>query len=462
MVSIAIVTQLGSDATARSLDFDEQKVQFNSGRIKLEGTLLVPKGSGPHPAIVIIHGAGPLTQEDYRAEAEIFAKSGIAALIYDKRTEGYSADGVGEDSRSYELLADDALAAVRALRSRTDIDLEHIGLWGHSEGGWVAPLAAVRSNDVSFLITVGASGVPPIQQTSWTLENQFRRQGIYSTPMIYSITRNGLSMLVSAGLFAEAIYNPVPPLEKLHQPLLAIWGNNDRTAPPGESFQIFQEALERGGNQHYTIQFFSQADHTLHYSVDGFTWSDEFSPGYPEAMTAWIADVVEGAKPGPHVIGQPPQQDRLSTAEVVRPAWYDSAWLHLGTMMGFTVIFFSYFGVGLIRRLRNRHMRPVIPALSWTARILASAGIIGTLGFFGYFGYIMFTHDVKPVVFGRPLPWLVLQLFSFLVCTFTVLLMVFWRRYVQTAVSERVRLGLLLVGGMLYIPWALYWGLIRL
>lgn len=463
MAFIFMIIQFTTKVYASPTDFHEQDVQFHSGNVVFDGTLLVPNGSGPHPAIVIIHGAGPSIKEDYRAEAEIFAKSGIGALIYDKRTIGYSADGVGEQSRSYALLAGDVLAAVQTLRSRADIDSTNIGLWGHSEGGWVAPLAAIQSRDVAFLITVGASGVPPIQQTSWAMENEFLHQGISSSSMIHSITRNGLRFLVSAGLFAEATYNPIPPLEQLHQPILAIWGSNDRTAPPLESSQIFQESLKRGNNQHYTIQFVPQANHMLRFSLDGFYRSDEFAPGYPEAMTLWVAEVVKGMKPGANVIGSNPQQDHFSSTEVVAPSWNDSAWLHLGVIIVLVGIFLSYFVIGLIRLFRNRNTKYVITRTHWYARIFSFVGIVSTSGFFGYFGYIMIVQDVEPVVFGRPLPWLVLQFFALLVCTFSVLLALSWRSINSTTViSERVRLRLLLVGGILFIPWAIYWKLLML
>src|SRR5690606_8962646 len=137
-----------------------------------------------------------------------FSAHGIATLMYDKRTEGYSATGIGEQSRSFSLLADDVLAAVQALRSDQIIHPNKIGLWGLSEGAWVAPLAASKSSDVAFVVAVSASGVPPIQQTAWALENLLRHQGVTSSSMLQSITQNGMRFMVSAGMFAEATYNP--------------------------------------------------------------------------------------------------------------------------------------------------------------------------------------------------------------------------------------------------------------
>src|SRR5690606_14162162 len=130
------------------------------------------------------------------------------------------------------------------------------------------------------------------QQTSWAMENEFRHQGITSKSFIHSMTRAGMHFLVSVGMFAEATYDHIPPLEQLEQPILAILGNNDRTAPPAESYEIMKGALDRGGNKQYTFQFIPNADHNLRKSLDGVTSSNEFAIGYPEAMTSWIHDVV--------------------------------------------------------------------------------------------------------------------------------------------------------------------------
>lgn len=122
-------------------------------------------------------------REKYRGEAEIFAKAGIAALIYDKRADSFSRSHAG--GRSYSLLADDVITAVGAMGSRTDIDRESIGLWGISEGAWIASLAASQPNsNAAFLITVGAVGVQPVQQQSWQLVNRLRDQGVTSDSMI--------------------------------------------------------------------------------------------------------------------------------------------------------------------------------------------------------------------------------------------------------------------------------------
>ncbi|MFG0216613.1 alpha/beta hydrolase family protein [Brevibacillus porteri] len=103
-------------------------IKFQSGTTALEGTLLIPNASGKHPAIVLVHGSNSSDREKDRQEAEMFAKAGIAAFIYDKRADGFSDSRSGE--RSYSVLAGDVLSAVTKIRTRNDIDPRAIGLWG--------------------------------------------------------------------------------------------------------------------------------------------------------------------------------------------------------------------------------------------------------------------------------------------------------------------------------------------
>src|SRR3954469_25671038 len=150
---ILAVTALAPPASAADLANDD--VTFTNGGGMLHGTVVAPPGGSKLPGLVMVDGSGEHTRNDHRTEAEAFARQGIATLIYDKRTEGYS-----QFERSYPTLADDALAAVEVLRKRPGVDPARVGVWGLSEGGWVAPLAASKSPEhVAFVVTVGANGV---------------------------------------------------------------------------------------------------------------------------------------------------------------------------------------------------------------------------------------------------------------------------------------------------------------
>ncbi|WP_248929242.1 alpha/beta hydrolase family protein [Paenibacillus hamazuiensis] len=449
-------------ANAAPPDYKEETVKFQSSGVTLEGTILLPNTQGPYPAVVLVHGSNSSDREKYRGEAEMFVKAGIAALIYDKRADGFSKSRAG--GRSYADLADDVNAAAAALAARPDIDRKFIGLWGISEGGWVASLAASRpQTDAAFLITVGAVGVKPVQQQSWQLVNRLYDQGVSSGSMIRSVALHGLQLAVSAGLFAEALYDPVPVFEKVKQPVLAIWGSNDRVEPPLESSRIIRAAFDRSGNERYTLQFFPDAGHLLRTTPDGIKQSDTFAPGYAEAMTSWVLQVVRGQAPVKSVIGSAPQQDHLSPAGVDRLAWYNTASVQLGLALVLMIGFAAYLMASAARRLRKgRAEQAAVPARR-SKLILSGAALISTLGFILYFGYLMTSgaKHLAPVAGDRTLVWIVLQLLALAAAISTVpVVRSWWLTRSTTTGAERIRGYLLPAGGILFIVWALYWQLL--
>ncbi|RSN41813.1 alpha/beta hydrolase [Amycolatopsis sp. WAC 04197] len=434
---LAAVVAVSSPLPAAAPDGE---VSFTSHGVTLRGTVVAPEGGGPAPGIVMVHGSGEHDRDDYRAEAEAFAKAGIATLIYDKRTEGYSLF-----ERDYSVLADDALAAVQALRSRPGVDPSRVGVWGLSEGGWVAPLAASKSKDVAFAVTVGANGVSPDRQQAWALETYLRRGGVTGS-MVDMVASTNMRTLAGAGAFPEAGYDPVPVLEKVRQPVLGLWGELDRLTPPGEAVRIFRETLDRSGNRQYTLKVFPQAQHGLRRTTDGFDKLDGFAPGYLELVANW----VNGTKDGPSA--DPPPVQASQSVALAPLAWYEAPWVQIGVWALALLAFAAYPVTALFRRTQS------VP-LAGPARWLASTGTLATAGFLAY--YIALSTGAAmapgPVLFGRTLPWLALQLIAVGVVAAGAVTAVSWWRG-----KERggVRVGLLLAGAALFVPWAVHWGLL--
>ena len=437
----------------------EEEVRFHSGNVTLHGTVLIPERSSPGPAIVLVHGAGLGRRDENRAEAEAFVSEGFLVLIYDKRTEGYAADPVG--GRSYSLLADDAVAAVQMLQQRDDVDPTQVGLWGLSEGGWVVPLAATRSSDIAFAITVAGGGIGPAEQSAWATEGALRQRGVTSKGSLRALADHTYRFLVSAEFFAEGMYDPVPVLEQLQQPVLAIWGSLDRIMPVAASARAMQQALERGGNQHYVLRVIPDASHSARTVADSET-AGALAPGYVEMMVAWIRDVTDADPPGPSADALP-ADERPTRPWVTDPQGFARWELQLGFFTAFHLAFGSYFVAAGARRLRRAGPRPA-PG-RWSARIIAALGLITTWGVYVFTGYIAATsgEEVAVVVAGRPAGWLTLQFLAMTILLATLWLAFSWYQgYRAIRGAERIRIAQLLVGVILFVPWAFWWQLFSL
>ncbi len=147
---------------------EAKTVLFASGGTQLAATLLLPhstlESKTQHPAVVLVHGSGPSARSNpwTAAYANALVARGIAVLHPDKRGSGES----NGDWKSATLddLADDALAAVEYLEQFAPVDSERIGVMGFSQGGHVVPIAASRSSQVAFAVSVSGSVVPMMEQ----------------------------------------------------------------------------------------------------------------------------------------------------------------------------------------------------------------------------------------------------------------------------------------------------------
>ncbi len=146
--------------------YQAEDVSFRNqtASVTLAGTLTLPSGKGPFPAVILTAGSGPVDRDETVAGHRIFlvladylTRHGIAVLRYDKR-------GVGQSTGDFpaattEDLANDALDAVAYLKNRPEINPKEIGLVGHSEGGLIAPMVVSRSSDVAFIVLMAGPGV---------------------------------------------------------------------------------------------------------------------------------------------------------------------------------------------------------------------------------------------------------------------------------------------------------------
>ncbi|QFU87181.1 S9 family peptidase [Amycolatopsis sp. YIM 10] len=424
------------------------EVSFTSASKTMHGSVVAPAPEGVRrPGMVLVHGSGEGNREELRKQAEAFAAQGVVSLIYDKDTTNYSLL-----ERDFSALADDAVAALDYLRTRPEVDPERVGLWGFSEGGWVSPLAATRTEHAAFLVVVGANGVSPAEAQSWSYRQWLRKQGVSNESVLDLASGTATRVAAEAGLFPEATFDPVPALEKLRVPVLAIWGAQDRQSPPRDAAALFADT--QADNPAFTMRTFPEAHHGLGHTTDGFDRLEGFVPGFPELVGSWVNGVTGGAAA---TASDPlPAQDEPA-AELTPLAWYESLWVQGFALLALLVAFAAYPLAAIAGSLRGRRENPVAAAPAHWASITGLLAVVGALSFV----MLILTGGgevVGPVLWGRPVIWLAAQLLAVGTLVLAGTAAVKWRRAGSTG-GGRKSLGLLLGGAVLLIPWGLYWGL---
>lgn len=289
----------------------------------LSGTLLLPLTKEPHPAVIFLHGSGAEGRYAERFLAEYLTRYGIAALIYDKRGVGKS---TGDWKQSnFNDLAGDAIAGINLLKGRTEINPLRIGVYGHSQGGMIAPLIASESKDVAFVISGAGSAVPIYESEINSITNQIRAQGITGNdlteatafikvfvnvlrtgagreqfdaaaekvrntkwyPMLHVPPKDDWSWAFYKRIYN---YNAVDYWEKISVPVLVIYGERDLYVPVAPSISNIYRALNKTGNKDYTILVLPRASHAFNIEPEAgqpFEWW-HLSAGFPDLLTAWI------------------------------------------------------------------------------------------------------------------------------------------------------------------------------
>lgn len=162
----------GSPAHRIALSVRESTFEGRDGT-RLAGRLLMPPGADAVPIVVLVHGSEPSSALDGDWMQRLLPAAGVGAFVYDKRGTGRSQ---GTYTQDFDVLADDAVAAVGEARRLAGERAGRIGFRGASQGGWVAPLAAART-DVDFVLVVFGLAVSPLQEDREAVAFQMRLKG---------------------------------------------------------------------------------------------------------------------------------------------------------------------------------------------------------------------------------------------------------------------------------------------
>jgi pimeloyl-ACP methyl ester carboxylesterase len=225
--------EAGRSVGGRRAPLVERDVTILNGDVTLAGTLILPGGPGPHPAVVMVHGSGPLTRRTPRYVGDLLAWHGIAVLAMDKRGTG------GSTGRwlalSHADWATDVEAQLDFLRTVPEIDEGRLGLIAGSEGGFVAPVVAARRQDVRFLVCRVCSALPHPRVILDMETGTLRRRGMADADvdkagellerlMRYALDRTGYDSLVAfADAGTGAPWRAVFPMERIPAANAAYW-----------------------------------------------------------------------------------------------------------------------------------------------------------------------------------------------------------------------------------------------
>ena len=253
LTSVVAVSACGGDGRSEPCTAGEC-VPIRSGDITLAAELDLPPGPGPHPVIVMIHGSGRGTRQDFAGAVGGYDSIGVGVLRYDKRGAGDSTGrfrNVTADNsiEVFDQLAADVITVVDYLLTRDDVDPARIGLVGVSQAGWIMPIAASRSADIAFIVSMSgaASSVGLSDHYDQLAENASNEAEIADALETFDGTHG---------------YDPTTDLETLRVPALWIYGARDLSNPTHNDLQIL-ERITTNLDKDFTTHVFDRADHDL-------------------------------------------------------------------------------------------------------------------------------------------------------------------------------------------------------
>ena len=257
-------TQAAMDTTAAN----EHSMEITSPLGPLPGTLTLPSGKGPFPAVLLVAGSGPNDRDEtigpnkpFRDLAQGLAAAGIASLRYDKRTHTYGAQIAGKPITVDEEVTDDAVTALQLLGQQSQIDPHRLFVLGHSLGGLMAPRIAQRQTRLAGVILLAA----PVNFGMDTILRQSRYigrlKGIPAQELDTKLApivaaRDTLAhadpahpptgMLLGAPMnywLSLRAYDPVTVAKTLHAPMLILQGDSDYQVTPSDDYAHWKVAF---------------------------------------------------------------------------------------------------------------------------------------------------------------------------------------------------------------------------
>jgi len=302
--------------------------------VTMAGTLTIPRGAGPFPAVFLITGSGAQDRDEamvghrpFLLLADYLTRAGIIVLRADDRGFGKST-GAFATATTLDF-AGDAEAAVKFLATRPEVAKAKIGLVGHSEGGLIAPIVASRTGNVAYVVLLAGSGVNGAQILLWQQEVLLRAngasdaaiagrrktmsaayaelQGTDRSPAMWARIDKiladgglgaderalGVAQLRSPWMQQFLTLDPVPYLKQVKVPVLALNGSLDTQVDPKLNLPAIRAALEASGNRNVEADEMPGLNHLFQHAKTGLvteyqTSEETMSPEVLAKVRDWI------------------------------------------------------------------------------------------------------------------------------------------------------------------------------
>ena len=319
----------------KRVDFDVTETTFHSKDVDLVGRLILPKGQGRVPIVVLMHGAERDSARDFNPLQRMFPAQGVGAFVYDKRGTGASQ---GQYTQVFSVLADDAVAAMREARRMAGDRTGRTGFQGGSQGGWVEPIAATRI-PVDFVIVSFGLAVTVIDEDQEEVALEMQLKGHNAAEIAKALEVADAAEAVISSDFTQGFerfdavrakyrnepwykdvhgnftymllpytavelrekgkqyvwgtpwhYDPMPTLRAVQAPQLWVLGEDDLESPSAETSRRLRSLIQAG--RPITLALYPHAEHGMtEYEIgpDGARVSTRYAAGYFAMMRDFAA-----------------------------------------------------------------------------------------------------------------------------------------------------------------------------
>jgi len=299
----------------------------------LAGTLTIPPGKGPFPAVLLISGSGPNDRDEtvfghkpFLVLSDYLTRKGIVVLRVDKRGVGKSTGDLAHATTAD--FATDAEAGVQYLKTRAEADPRRIGLIGHSEGGTVAPMLAAGDPGVRFIVLMAGPGVPGdqiiveqgrlIEEAAGATKEKAAQDADKQRELFALVEKEkddavlgkelreklagrvpdaqidvAIQQLTSPWMRYTLTYDPATALRKVACPVLALNGEKDLQVSAAQNLPAIKKALEEGGNKQIEIDEMPGLNHLFQTAKTGSPTEyaqieETISPVALDKVASWI------------------------------------------------------------------------------------------------------------------------------------------------------------------------------